>query len=53
MIFSKSTKKRLKIFSLIAIAASVIFFFYLQQFTKECGVFLRTSRNKEFKKYTF
>ncbi len=27
MIFSKSTKKRLKIFSLIAIAASVIFFF--------------------------
>jgi len=39
MIFSKSTKKRLKIFSLIAIAASVIFFFIYNNLQKNVVYF--------------
>jgi cytochrome c-type biogenesis protein CcmE len=39
MIFSKSTKKRLKIFSLIAITASVIFFFIYNNLQKNVVYF--------------
>jgi cytochrome c-type biogenesis protein CcmE len=49
MIFSKSTKKRLKIFSLIAIAASVIFFFIYNNLQKNVVYFYAPQEIKNLK----